>query len=219
MTFPLPEVSYLMAAHIPLLQGEMPAIAIIRTDENSSRFIKIAEVRGRMFHEHVMSYLAEIAGKMTAFDKTPSIQAHLVVSGQAFGGAEVGEMLAGRWPAGSWSYARLAGGSELPSLDDSDERMPFNQFKLPRMAIVNSINLSYNNPGRIYFSVNADESERLSTQLSKFTERAAAIPANDPDAILEYEGEGLVIATGVALWHHFNSRSVRAGLAREKLKG
>ena len=217
MTFALPAITYLAAVHIPLLQGEMPAVALIRTDTTSSRLVKLTEVRGRMFHEHIMGYLAELADKLVAIDKATSIAVHLTVSGAALSGADISSLLAGKWPDESWSYVRLASGSELPSIEDSDERLPINQFKLPRMAIVNTINYAYNDPGRIYFSINDDEGRRLEGQLSKFTERAATVPANDPDAILEYEGESLVIATGVALWHHFHSKSVRARLARETM--
>lgn len=217
VTFALPEVRYLMAVHLPLLQGESPAIAIIRTDAESSRLIKVGEVRGRMFHENVMAELERIAGKMCEFDKTPSVYAHLAITGHVFGGGDVAELLAGKWPEESWSFVRLAGGADLPILETSDDRLPFNQFKIPRMAIVNTINLAYSDPGRIYFSLNEEEGEKLQSQLAAFSERTATLSANDPDAILEYEGEGLVIVAGVAMWHHFNSKSVRAGVARQTL--
>lgn len=217
MSFDLPPVRYLAAVHIPLLQGELPAVALVRSDASSSRLVKLTEVRGRMFHDHIMGYLAELADKLVAIDQATSIAVHLAVSGAALSGADVAGLLAGKWPDESWSFVRLAGTSDLPQIDDSDERLPLNQFKLPRMAIVNTINYAYNDPGRIYFSIAEDEGRRLESQLSKFTERAATVPANDPDAILEYEGESLVIATGVAIWHHLHSKSVRAGMAREKL--
>lgn len=215
MTFMTPSLSYQITAHVPLLQGDMPTLAVIRKSGDDHRLIRVKEVRGRSFHNHVMADVVEVAEKVMAIDKTAETHVHMVFSGQTLSGADIQELLRGRWPDESYSYISLAAGAQQAMLDSTDERLPFNQFKIPRMSIINAINYAYNEPGKIYFSLSADESNKLGEQLALFTERTATIPANDPDAILEHKGEGRVVAVGIALWHHFHARKLRAGFSRE----
>lgn len=210
-----PDLSYSIACHLPLLQGDMPTLAVIRKHGDDCRLIRVKEVRGRSFHDDVMADVVEIAEKVMTIDRTAESYVHMVFSGQTLSGADIQELLRGRWPDQSYSYVSLAAGGKQPMLDSTDERLPFNQYKIPRMSIINAINFAYNEPGRIYFCLSADERDKLSEQLALFTERVATIPANDPDAILEHKGEGRVVAVGIALWHHFHARKLRAGFSRE----
>lgn len=210
-----PDLSYQITVHIPLYQGEAPAIAVVRKSKGDVRLIRLTEIRGRSFHTDIMPYLVQVAEKLVEIDKTPECYMHLIFSGLSLGGPDIRQLLMPHWRDESWSYIKLASGGVEPMLDTTDERMPLNQFKIPRMSIINAINYAYNAPGHIYVSMSEDEASLLDEQLGLFTERTITVPKNDPDALLEHKGEGRVIAFGAALWHHFHAKSIKAGWARD----
>jgi len=213
--FFIPEISYGFTVYMPLYQGEAPVVAMIRKDKDSVRVIHVGETKGRSFHSDVMPYLVENAQRLIEIDKTPELYAMLNFCGSSLGGPEISDLLGKHWREEAWSYTKLAGQAAEPILDTNDERLPLNQFRVPRMAIINAINYAYNDPGRVYFAMSPDDLGKLDEQLGLFAERTVSLPRNDPDAMLEHKGEGRVIALGVALWHHFNAKTVKAGWAKE----
>ena len=213
--FITPDLSYQFTVHLPLYQGEAPVVAVVRRSPDDVRLVRITEIKGRSFHNDIMPALVAMADKLVEIDKTPECYAHIIFSGLSMGGAEFRDLLGPHWRDESWSYIKLASGGVEPILDTSDERLPLNQFKIPRMSIINSINHAYNAPGRIYMSISSEDAIKLDEQLGLFAERTATIPRNDPDALLEHKGEGRVIAFGVALWHHFHAKAVKAGWAKD----
>lgn len=210
-----PEIAYHFTAYLPLYQGEQPVVAMIRVAGDDVRVIHIGETRGRSFKENVLPYLIENAEKLIQVDRTPELYAMLNFCGSSLGGAEISFLLDGQWSDDAWTYTKLAGTAAEAILDDNDERLPLNQFRVPRMALINAINFAYSAPERVYLSMCDDDLLKLDEQLGLFAERTLTLPRNDPDALLEHKGEGRVIALGVALWHHFHARSVRAGWARD----
>lgn len=213
--FIVPDISYELTVYLPLFQGEMPVVAMIRRSKEDVRVIHVGEVKGRSFHDQVMPYLIENAERLIQIDKTPECYAMLNFCGSSLGGPEINDLLGANWREEAWTYTKLAGTAAEPILDTNDERLPLNQFRVPRMALINAINYAYNAPGRVYFSMSRDDIAKLDEQLGLFAERTISLPRNDPDALLEHKGEGRVIALGVALWHRFNARSVKAGWARD----
>ena len=214
MTFAIDFPHYQCAVHIPLLQGEAPAVSVIRTTQDSTRLVRIREVLGRRFHDDIMCDVADIAAKCVEIDKTPECRVHMVVSGMALSGADIDSLYWGCWPQQSWSYVRI-GASNQPSMDTTDERLPLNQFTIPRLSIINAINHAYNSPGQIGVAIGADDRAVLEKQLAVFTERQLRLSANDPEALIEQEGESLVVAMGVGIWHRFNAHPLRARTGRE----
>ena len=213
--FPTPEISYSFTVYMPLFQGEQPVIAMLRKSPDDVRVIHIGETKGRSFHDEVMPYLVENAHHLTQIDRTPEIYAMLNYCGSSLSGPDIEQLLGNHWRNEAWTYTKLAGSAAEPILDTNDERLPLNQFRVPRMALINAINFAYQQPGRVYFSMGPEDLAKLDEQLGLFTEKTLTIPRNDPDALLEHKGEGRVIALGVCLWHHFNAKAVKAGWAKD----
>ena len=89
--------SYSIAIHLPLLQNELPAIAVLRRDGAGRLLvIKIDEAPERSFHSGVMAHVTGLAGKIAAIDGTPDIRAHLIFSGRGYGPGEIHRLLEGR---------------------------------------------------------------------------------------------------------------------------
>jgi hypothetical protein len=210
MSFATPSPIYQVAVHIPLLQGESPALSVIRTHGDDTRLVRIREVLGRRFHDDIMSDVATIAEKLVDIDRTPSCHVHMVLSGLSLSGGDIANLFHGYWPAESWSYVRIGCSGQQAKMDTSDPRLPMNQFAIPRLAIINAINQAYNRPGQIYMAISDENRAMLEKQLSVFAERQARLSSSDPEALIEQEGESLVVAMGVGIWHRFNAHQLRA---------
>ena len=210
--------SYLMSIHIPLLQSDPPVLAVLRReDERRLLAVKIGPVRGRRFHEDVMAYVATIATQIAGIDRTAHIEAHLLFSGQAYGAADVDQLLGGRWPAESYSVATVTPGAGEAGLKPRGRTpAPVNRFVVPRAAIISTLNLAYAQPGCLVVAMAREEAEGLARQMAVFAERANRVSTSDPDAVMEHEGEGQVIALGVGVWHAFaaNAALLQWGLER-----
>ncbi len=207
-------IAYTIAIHIPLLQGEPVSFAAIRRDEDT-RVVKVDEVRGRDFYGDVMLEMAAMAQRLAIHDKETAAYCHLVFSGQGFGHAEIDAMMATDWRAEAYSYVTVSTGAELAKLVTDDVSLPLNHFRVSRQSLIQAISFAYHNPRTIYFMLDGKQADALTDQMSAFAQRAATIPANDPEAIMEYKGEGRVIALGVALWYLTNAQRVRSGWAKE----
>ena len=218
-----PAIQYLVSLHIPLLQGDMPCIAVLRRETKAGgddvRVVKVDEIKGREFTGDVLLPLGEMAQRLAQIDGNSDIHAHLVFSGAAFGHGEIAQLMRADWPEESWSYVSVPAGAQLPDLVTTEESLPMNHFRVPRLALIGALNLAYATPGRIAFVLPPDRVPPLMREFSEFSERTAKLPANDPDAILEYVGEGRVMALATLIWHHLNAQRVRAGWAREYTNG
>lgn len=196
--------TYLMSIHIPLLQSEPPMVAVLRREADRLLAVRIGAVRGRRFHEDVMTHVAELATLIAGIDQTSHIETHLLYSGQAYGASDIDQLLAGRWPVESYSVATVTPGAGEATLKPRGKSTaPVNRFVIPRMAIISTLNLAYAQPGRLTVAMSQDEADALGKQMAAFAERANRISSNDPEAVMEHEGEGRVIALGVGVWHAF----------------
>lgn len=215
------DATYLICLFMPVLQGDPPALAILRQEADRSTVIKVTEPKGRQFHAELMTYVAELAGSICKIVKAPAIRAHLIFCGNAFQASDLHRMLAGKWPAESWSYvqvtagaggaARFMGAGEvLPgsAVGGMAEGMPHNRYYVPRLSIISALRFAYEQPGEITIAIKPDEASRLQRQMSVFSERAARMPTNDPEQVMMYAGEGLVTAVGVIVWHACYAASV-----------
>ncbi len=210
------DVSYTISLHLPLLQGDLPTVGVLRHGKDH-RVLKVEEIKGKGFEDNVMLEVALMAERLATMDRADDIQAHLVFSGRSFGHVEVDDILAGKWPQQSYSYVTVPMGAQRPHLIREEESLPLNHFEVPRLSLISAINYAYEHRGSVYMMLPEEQSNQLTSQLASFTERTATLPANDPDAILEYDGEGRVIALATCLWHHFHAQRVRANWAREQL--
>ena len=213
---------YSIAIHLPLLQNELPAIAVLRRDEAGQLLaIKIDEAPERYFHGGVMTHVADLAGKIAAIDGTPNIQAHLIFSGRGYGPGEIHRLLEGRWPPESYSIVSVTQSAGQASFDGPGDRLsptaPHNVFTVPRLAIISALRFAYDEPGQLAVAISPEEGALLQSQMSAFSERANRVTLNDPDAVLEFEGEGRVLALGVAVWSAFHADAARCQWGQERL--
>jgi hypothetical protein len=216
-------ISYTFSVHLPLQQGDAPTVAVLRHEPGRLLVVRIAEPEGRGFHGQVMGLVVRLARDIAAIDRVPHISARLLFSGLAFGAAELAELLTGRWPAESYAVVTLGQGASKPRLDTSEDGLggdlPFNRFSVPRGALIQALNLAYNQPGKLTVALDADEVRLLREQMNVFSERANRQPANDPDAVMEYAGEGRVVSLGVGVWHAFKSAEAMRQWQQERLAG
>ena len=217
-------ISYSFAIHLPLLQGEAPTVAALR-QESSGRLVvvRIGEPQERHFHTGVMSYVATLAEEIATIDSSASILARLVFSGLAFGPGELAQLLDGRWPEESYATVAVgqgAGRARLDAVSDGlGQGLPLNRFHVPRAGIIAALNLAYNQPGKLVVALRPSDAAKLREQMASFAERANRIPANDPEAVMEYPGEGMVMALGVGVWHAFSAAAAMRQWQSERLGG
>ncbi len=212
----VPEIQYQFSIHLPLLQGEMPCVSVLRKKSADIRVISVKEIPGREMESDVLLELGFMAEKLAGMDSEDSIHAHLIFSGRAMGHVEVDAIMSDGWREDSYSYITVPAGADIPKLKVEDESLPFNHFVVPRIALINVINFIYANVGTVALALSSEQSARLGSQLSLFAERAAKLPANDPEAIMEYEGEGRVMSLATNVWHHMHANRVRTNWKEDR---
>lgn len=204
---------YTFSIHIPLLRGDEPTVAVLRHEKDKIRVIMFREIRERDFHSELMPYIGRLATEIASLERRTWIDCHLVFSGRGYMPDGYHALMAGRWPAQSYSLVTMTPGGEHDYLEgsgaDRDLFYPINHFIVPRVTVIGALNLAYAEPGLVTVAVSEQDKAMISSQLSVFAERANRISSNDPEAMLEYKGEGMVVAWGIGLWHAFRADMLR----------
>ncbi len=212
----VPDIQYQFAVHIPLLQGEMPCVSVLRKKGADIRVVSVKEIPGREIEGDVLLELGFMAERLAGMDNEDSVHAHLVFSGRAMGHVEIDTLMLDGWREDAYSYITVPAGADIPKLKVEDESLPFNHFVVPRISLINVINFIYANVGTVALALSSEQSAKLGSQLSLFAERAAKLPANDPEAIMEYEGEGRVMSLATNVWSHLHANRVRANWKEDR---
>lgn len=210
-------MKFVFAIHIPLFRGEDISVTVGYMKGKTLDVIIFREVPERDFHDGVMPYIARVAGEIAQLVKQAWIDCYLIFSGRGYQPEGYHTLLAGRWPAQSYSLVTVTNaGADTSALDklegsgaDPGLGYPCNHFVVPRISIIGALNLGYTQPGLMIISAAERERDKVTGQLAEFAERANRISANDPEALLEYQGEGLVMSWGVLVWHEFRADVLR----------
>jgi len=216
-------MKFTVSIHIPLLRGDYPSVVWLHHQGGRLNILAFRECRDRDFHTGVMPYVGRMATEIAATLQQPFLDCHLVFSGRGYQPDGYHALLAGRWPAQSYSLVTMTIGEGHDRLEGSgsDKTLfyPNNHFVVPRLSIIGCLNLAYSEPGLVMISANRDQLHGVEQQLAEFSERATKISANDPEAMLEYKGEGMVVAWGVGLWHAFRADVLRNEWGQKWLQG
>lgn len=206
-------MKFTFSIHIPLERGDDPSVTVLQHVDRKLNVIMFREVMDRDFHGGVMPYVARLATELANKISRPFIDCHLVFSGRGYQPDGYHALLAGRWPAQSYSLVTMENGEGHDRLQGSGADpglyYPINHFVVPRLSIIGVLNLAYSEPGLVTIAVGKAETRLVESQLADFAQRANKISTNDPEALLEYKGEGLVVSWGVGLWHAFRADMLR----------
>lgn len=207
---------FTFSIHIPLFRGDDISVTVFRHGERTLEVIMFREIADRDFHEGIMPYIGGLATEIAKRVGKAWIDCFLVFSGRGYQPDGYHALLAGRWPAQSYALATVTNGASTAEHDKLDGSggdpvlgLPCNHYVVPRIVIIGCLNLAYSQPGLLTISAGGAERDMVEAQLADFAERANKVSTNDPEALLEYQGEGLVMAWGVGVWYAFRGDILR----------
>ncbi|MBC6445236.1 MAG: hypothetical protein GDA50_07415 [Alphaproteobacteria bacterium GM202ARS2] len=200
------DASLLFSAHLPMTQGENPTIAAFLQEGERYSLVSINETDDTDFDRHVMGRIAalvKVISRRTIGDGAALLRSRLIFSGGGANAWSLARRLAPTFKAGDYDVVEITAGGRAACRVHAIplHGVPKPVSQVPRLIFIGALqDLAAPGQDRIGTELDPKEMEALRAEAVTFEERARKMPTDDPAALMDFQGDGRMVALGIGVW-------------------